>query len=193
MKNATKSAKAAPKKKPSKERVSDHGHSHGEDGNCGHDHGLVCELHLRLFHPEDLKDLRAAWKASGHKLDETDSDKSLARCLDKHRNFFRIFVAEAQMVEQAQNKKVGKSRIAGGIIAAFDGRCASFYRMGVHPDFRGIGLAAALLDTAEKQGELWGAKAMRLDMCGTEPDENVEEVFGTAGWSDGTVKTKIFK
>ncbi|HYG75363.1 MAG TPA: GNAT family N-acetyltransferase [Planctomycetota bacterium] len=186
MKNATKTQK---KKAPatSHDHGHEHGHSHGEGGCCGHDHGLVCELHLRLVHPQDLKELRAAWKGSGHTLDDRDTDKSLARCLDQHRNFFRVFVAEAQMVETSQNEKVGKPRIAGGIIAAFDGRSATFYRLGVHPDFRGIGLAAALLETAEKQGKLWGASHMRLENSAADSDEDLQKVLATAGWKSATV------
>jgi ribosomal protein S18 acetylase RimI-like enzyme len=134
-------------------------HDHGE-----HDHGLSCdfELGIRPYKPEDYRELKAVWKLGDIVLDETDSARVLKTNLETRRGSFQVFVAEIAAVDPQTGKPAGIKRLAGGVTITFDGHRAYIYHFAVHPDFRGVGLGTALLETCEHQAQLWGAKHLRL-------------------------------
>ncbi len=147
-------ATASPKSKPQPQSCG--------DANCNHDHprgGL--EVGIRLYKPEDYRELKEVWKLGEISCDDTDSARSLKENAEKRKHSYRIFVAEAKTLDAA-GRPTGKPRVVAGVICTFDGKRVCIYHFAVHPEFRGLGLATALLETCEHQAKLWGARHMRL-------------------------------
>ena len=142
----------------------------------------MCELHLRQYQPSDFKELKAIWKAGDIKLDDTDGAKAIAENLKRFKNSYRIFIAEAQMVDAKKNKPVGQSRIAGGVVATFDGHRVYVYHLAVHPDFRNVGLGRELLKTCEAQAKHWGARHLRLSARKDPSRAAARKMYENAGW-----------
>lgn len=149
---------------PEDQAAHDHGHSHGEGEACCHGPHLICEMHLRLYKPEDYRGLVAVWKASGVELDETDTAAAIAKSLSEQKNSYRIFVGEACLLDAESEKPVSKPTIAGGVILTRDGKRTNIYHLAVHPQFRGGGLGSALLEQCECQAKLWGFNHLRMSM-----------------------------
>ena len=180
--------KAGSAKKSSRKAASPETHEHGPD--CGHDHsacdhehghGGGIEIGIRLYKPEDYRALKAVWKAGEILVDDTDSAKALKENTEKRKHSFRIFVAEAQPLDEA-GKPAEPAMLAAGVICTFDGRRVYLYHFAVHPDFRGLGLGSALLETCEHQAKLWGAKHLRL-MSRTDPARaSARSLYEKHGW-----------
>ena len=161
-----------------------HGHDHGDGECCDHDHGADCEFELaiRTYTPQDYRELKAIWKAGEIITDETDSAKALKENIEKRPNGFQVFVAEILAVDPKTGKPSGARSLAGGVIVTFDGHRAYIYHFAVHPDFRGVGLGGALIETCEHQARLWGAKHLRL-MSRTDPArEGARRLYEKSGW-----------
>jgi len=176
---ATKSRNAAASKTAA--RSSD---AHQHDGHCcDHDHGPVCEMSIRRFKKEDFKGLQAAWKSGDIATDDTDSLRAIEKNLKERVNSYRVFVAEAQMLDAKSQRKQGESRVAGGVIVTFDGHRSFVYHLAVHVDFRGVGLGAALLKTCEQQAKLWGARHLRLSARVDDSRAPARAMYGENGWA----------
>ena len=163
-------------------------HTHGPHCCNGAGAGrLSCEVRIRLYVPQDFKALNAIWKAGDMALDDTDTAEAMAENLQRFKNSYRVFVAEAQMV-QGRNGAVGRRRLAGGVVTAFDGHRASVYHLAVHPEFRGVGLGRALLDTCERQAKIWGARHLRLTARTDASRAAARRMYAKAGWEvDSTI------
>ena len=179
----------ATKSRPSRSTHA-HSHSHAHEGHCcDHDHGPMCELAIRRFKKEDYKGLQAAWKSGDIGTDDTDSLRAIEKNI-KDRANYRLFVAEAQMVDPHSQKKQGESRIAGGVIVTFDGHRAYVYHLAVHTDFRGVGLGKALLEVCEQQAKLWGARHLRLSARIDDSRAPARAMYEECGWqTDKTIWT----
>jgi len=185
--------KTRAKKKAEPEEELDHGHSHGHDHGdgecCDHDHGSCeFELAIRPYKAEDYRDLKAIWKAGEIVIDETDSAKALKESLEKRKDSYQIFVAEILAVDPKTGKPSGISQLAGGVIVTFDGHRAYIYHFAVHPEFRGVGLGEALIETCEHQARLWGAKHLRLMSRTDAVREGARRLYEKRGW---TAETKL--
>jgi GNAT superfamily N-acetyltransferase len=185
---ASKSDKSAKTSHATHASDNDHDHGHGEGGCCGQGHGAVCELSLRRFVESDYKGLLGVWKSGEIALDDTDTLKAITKNLKDRPNAYRIFVAEAQMVDSQTQKKEGKSRIAGGAIVTFDGHRMYVYHLAVHVDFRSVGLGAALLEMCEMQAKNWGAKHLRLTSRTDASRKPARAMYESRGWdADKTI------
>ncbi len=163
-------------------------HVHGP--HCNHSHDVICEFRIRHYKKEDYKQLRAVWKISGIGLDDTDKAASIHANLKRNSHGYRVFVIEAQMVDQKKKTPVSDARIGGGVITTFDGHRAYIYHLAVHPDFRGVGLGRALLDTCERQAKLWNAKHLRLSARTDKSRAPAHQIYKTSGWiADDTIWT----
>lgn len=149
---------------------------------CEHDHGGGVEIGIRLYRPEDYRALKAVWKAGDISVDDTDNAKALKENCEKRKHSFRIFVAEAQPLA-ASGKIAGEPLLAAGVICTFDGRRVYLYHFAVHPDFRGLGLGTALLETCEHQARLWGAKHLRLMSRTDAHRASARGLYEKLGWS----------
>lgn len=164
---------------------------HGQDDHvhgpgCNHDHGhgrrLVCEIRIRLYKPDDFRQLAACWKAGDIALDETDTAEAIEDNLKFRRDSYRLFVAEARMIDQSINQPLDKPRIAGGVLLTFDGHRAYVYHLAVHPDFRGARVGKLLLETCEQQAKVWGARRLRLSARTDASRSVARKMYEKAGW-----------
>ncbi len=185
-----KSAEKSPSKKEEEPEDESSGHAHGHDHGdgtcCDHDHGsehdYEFELGIRPYKHEDYRELKAVWKAGEIISDETDSAKALKENLEKRTGGFQIFVAEVVAIETKTGKPTGAAQLAGGVIVTYDGRRAYIYHFAVHPEFRGVGLGTALLETCEHQAKMWGAKHLRLMSRTDAAREGARRLYEKHGW-----------
>ena len=157
-------------------------HQHGPHCNHDHEHGHAgCIAQVRLYESADYKALKEIWKSGNIELDETDTPEAIAKNLRTRPKGYCIFVIGTQMVD-AHGEPEGKPRVAGGATLTFDGRRAYIYHFAIHPEFRGLGLGRALLDTCEKQAERWGATQLRLTARSDGSRAVAQKLYDSAGW-----------
>jgi ribosomal protein S18 acetylase RimI-like enzyme len=101
-------------------------------------------MEFRRAVPGDAESILSLWNAADAVHGVTDTIEDVRRMAGNANAAFILAVCDG--------------RIAGSIIAAFDGWRGSIYRLAVHPDFRRKSLARALLAEAEKMFAEWGVK-----------------------------------
>ncbi len=84
----------------------------------------------------DCRMLPALWFRAGIRLGSTDNDNALRIRLRRDRDLFLV--------------AVDGGRIVGSLICGWDGWRASMARLAVDPDYRGVGIAARLVQRAER-------------------------------------------
>ncbi len=99
---------------------------------------------LRPARHEDIDAILRLWREASAVPSVTDDAESLRNLLD--RDSHALLIAELD------------GRIAGSLIAAWDGWRASFYRLAVAPSHRRLGLARALVAAGEAQLRARGAR-----------------------------------
>ena len=97
----------------------------------------IQSLRYRPFAIEDHAALLALWRKADlhHKPTGRDSRESMAA--EAKRPYVHILLA------------LDGDRLVGSVVASHDGRRGWINRLAVHPDWRGQGLAADLIDRAE--------------------------------------------
>jgi GNAT superfamily N-acetyltransferase len=148
----------------------------------GHAERLCCDFTVRPYRCGDFKTLEAIWRAGEIALDETDTPQAFAENQKKRKDSWRIFVADVRITDRLTRRPVGKARLAGGLILTFDGHRAYVYHFVVHPDFRGLGLGRALLETCEQQAALWGARHLRLTARCDAARAVAHQLYESVGW-----------
>jgi len=150
-------------------------------GGCG-DSKYACEVELRQFRTEDYKQLRQVWLQSDIELDETDSAGAIEKALKAAGGRYRIFVAQAQVIDTEAKKPAGKPKIIGGVVVTFDGRRCWVYHLAVDPQYRNVGVGRALLELCERQAKLWGSKRLRL-LVKLDPNSvPAQRLYIAGGW-----------
>jgi ribosomal protein S18 acetylase RimI-like enzyme len=156
-------------------------HRHGAECNhtCDHDHG--CVVRIRLYQPEDYAALKAIWQAGRIHMDDCDSAAALARNIKQRPSGYRVFTVDVEGI-QHNDRASGKAQVVGGAIVTFDGHRAYLYHFAVHPDFRGLGIGRALLETCEAQARQFGAKQMRLSARSDGSRKVAQHIYESSGW-----------
>jgi ribosomal protein S18 acetylase RimI-like enzyme len=143
---------------------------------------LACELCVRRYRNEDFPQLNAVWNACHIELDETDTAEAVAANLEQRANTYRIFVAAAQLVNTATEEPAGPARLVGGALITFDGHRSYIYHLAVDPSFRDAGVGRVLLETCQRQAQLWGARHMRLTSLNDGSRADAQRMYMAAGW-----------
>lgn len=158
-------------------------HQHGP--NCNHDHGhshdAGCVVRIRLYQPGDYPQLKAIWEAGRIHIDDCDSAASLARNIKERANGYRVFTVDLEEIGE-NGRASGNALVVGGAIVTFDGHRAYLYHFAVHPEYRGLGIGRALLETCEAQARDWGARHMRLSARSDGSRAVAQHIYESSRW-----------
>ena len=127
----------------------------------------VPEWTIRNAVRRDIEPVLALWAAAENLPTVTDTDEGLRALLATD--------AEALLLAEINE------RVAGSLIAAWDGWRGSFYRLAVHPDHRRRGIATALLREGERQLQARGA--VRLTAIVADSDPVASGFWAAAGYA----------
>ncbi|MGY0065965.1 GNAT family N-acetyltransferase [Streptomyces sp. QTS137] len=127
----------------------------------------MTELRIRTATPEDLDTVPAFWRAAAEGTSISDDREGVEGLVARDPESLILAEKGAEPV--------------GTVIAGFDGRRCHLYRLAVHPDHRGQGIASALLAAAEER--FAGLGGRRADAMVLRRNETVHRAWGAAGYA----------
>jgi ribosomal protein S18 acetylase RimI-like enzyme len=132
------------------------------------------------FRPADRADLPAVlglWRVADAEPTSTDDVESLERLVAHDPDALVLAFAD--------------QRLAGSVVAAWDGWRGTIYRLAVAPDFRRRGLASQLVEQAERRlGDL-GAVRLQATVVGTNP--RATGFWRAGSWSENVGQLRFTK
>ena len=123
--------------------------------------------------PADYPSVRALWESTGITLGQSDTPAELAKLIA--RNPGLALVAEAGKA---------KPELLGTVLAGWDGRTGTFYRLAVASAHQGRGIEAALLAEIETRLRQRGCRRVNLDV--EAGDRDATAVVAARGWQQLT-------
>ncbi|MFF2731158.1 GNAT family N-acetyltransferase [Streptomyces sp. NPDC058008] len=126
----------------------------------------MTDLDIRCAGLTDIGAVLRFWREAAEGTSITDDHDGVARLISRD--------PEALLLAERDG------RIAGTVIAGFDGWRCSAYRLAVHPDCRRQGIAAALMDAAERRFLALGGR--RIDAMVLESNAQAHHTWGAAGY-----------
>lgn len=126
----------------------------------------VDDLQIRAAGPADAETVLAFWKDAAEGTSITDDRGGVARLITRDPG--ALLLAESG------------GRLAGTVIAGFDGWRCHLYRLAVHPDQRRRGVGTALLAAAEERFTALGGR--RADAMVLDDNAPAHGAWGTAGY-----------
>ncbi|MFZ4834835.1 GNAT family acetyltransferase [Rouxiella sp. Mn2063] len=94
-------------------------------------------MEIRIFRQEDFEEVLTLWDRCDLLRPWNDPEMDIERKMNHDPELF--LVAEVS------------GEIAGSVMGGYDGHRGSAYYLGVHPDYRGRGIANALMNRLEKK------------------------------------------
>ncbi|MEV8228353.1 GNAT family N-acetyltransferase [Streptomyces sp. NPDC079167] len=126
----------------------------------------MTDLDIRCATLSDVDAVLRFWREAAEGTSITDDHEGVARLITRD--------PEALLVAERDG------RIAGTVIAGFDGWRCSAYRLAVHPACRRQGVATALLEAAE--GRFLALGGRRVDAMVLEANDRAHHAWGAAGY-----------
>ncbi|MFD6534167.1 GNAT family N-acetyltransferase [Streptomyces sp. NPDC060184] len=126
----------------------------------------MSDLSLRTANPEDLDAILAFWKEAAEGTSISDDRDGMERLMARDPEC--LILAERD------------GRLAGTVIAGFDGWRCHLYRLAVHPEERRRGVATALLSAAEERFVRLGGR--RGDAMVLDANERAHHAWRAAGY-----------
>lgn len=124
------------------------------------------DLSIRAAVPADLDAVLTFWKEAAEGTSISDDRDGIARLVERDPEC--LLLAERG------------GRLAGTVIAGFDGWRCHLYRLAVHPDQRRRGVATALLSAAEERFVSLGGR--RGDAMVLDDNERAQHAWRAAGY-----------
>ena len=123
-------------------------------------------MNVREARPDEVDEVLAVWRAAGSPPSVTDSADHVRGLIGREGTW--LLVAEEE------------GRLAGTLIAAYDGWRGAFYRLAVLPGHRRRGIAAALV--REGEARLHTAGARRIGAIVLEESDDARGFWSSAGF-----------
>jgi ribosomal protein S18 acetylase RimI-like enzyme len=122
---------------------------------------------IRAATPDDLDAVLAFWKVAAEGTSISDDRDGVDRMIARD--------PEALILAEQDGK------LAGTVIAGFDGWRCHLYRLAVHPERRRLGIGAALLAAAEERFVRLGGR--RGDAMVLQRNETAQHAWAAAGYA----------
>ncbi|CAI1674340.1 Acetyltransferase YpeA [Serratia fonticola] len=123
-------------------------------------------MEIRVFRQDDFEEVITLWERCDLLRPWNDPEMDIERKLNHDPDLF--LVAE-----------VG-GEVVGSVMGGYDGHRGSAYYLGVHPDYRGRGIANALINRLEKKLVARGCPKIQLMV--REDNDTVIEMYEKLGY-----------
>lgn len=122
-------------------------------------------MEIRVFRQDDFEEVITLWERCDLLRPWNDPEMDIERKLNHDPDLF--LVAE-----------VGE--VVGSVMGGYDGHRGSAYYLGVHPDYRGRGIANALINRLEKK--LIARGCPKIQLMVREDNDTVIEMYEKLGY-----------
>lgn len=123
-------------------------------------------MEIRVFRQDDFEEVITLWERCDLLRPWNDPEMDIERKLNHDPDLF--LVAE-----------VG-GEVVGSVMGGYDGHRGSAYYLGVHPDYRGRGIANALISRLEKK--LLARGCPKIQLMVREDNDTVIEMYEKLGY-----------
>ncbi len=123
-------------------------------------------MEIRVFRQDDFEEVITLWERCDLLRPWNDPEMDIERKLNHDPDLF--LVAE-----------VG-GEVVGSVMGGYDGHRGSAYYLGVHPDYRGRGIANALINRLEKK--LIARGCPKIQLMVREDNDTVIEMYEKLGY-----------
>ena len=123
-------------------------------------------MEIRVFRQDDFEEVITLWERCDLLRPWNDPEMDIERTLNHDPDLF--LVAE-----------VG-GEVVGSVMGGYDGHRGSAYYLGVHPDYRGRGIANALISRLEKK--LIARGCPKIQLMVREDNDTVIEMYEKLGY-----------
>ncbi|CAI0692543.1 GNAT family acetyltransferase [Serratia proteamaculans] len=123
-------------------------------------------MEIRVFRQDDFEEVITLWERCDLLRPWNDPEMDIERKLNHDPDLF--LVAE-----------VG-GEVVGSVMGGYDGHRGSAYYLGVHPDYRGRGIANALINRLEKK--LIARGCPKIQLVVREDNDTVIEMYEKLGY-----------
>ena len=123
-------------------------------------------MEIRVFRQDDFEEVITLWERCDLLRPWNDREMDIERKLNHDPDLF--LVAE-----------VG-GEVVGSVMGGYDGHRGSAYYLGVHPDYRGRGIANALINRLEKK--LIARGCPKIQLVVREDNDTVIEMYEKLGY-----------
>ncbi|CAI1510563.1 GNAT family acetyltransferase [Serratia proteamaculans] len=123
-------------------------------------------MEIRVFRQDDFEEIITLWERCDLLRPWNDPEMDIERKLNHDPELF--LVAE-----------VG-GEVVGSVLGGYDGHRGSAYYLGVHPDYRGRGIANALISRLEKK--LIARGCPKIQLMVREDNDTVIEMYEKLGY-----------
>ncbi|AHG18928.1 acetyltransferase [Chania multitudinisentens RB-25] len=123
-------------------------------------------MEIRVFRQDDFEEIITLWERCDLLRPWNDPEMDIERKLNHDPELF--LVAE-----------VG-GEVVGSVMGGYDGHRGSAYYLGVHPDYRGRGIANALINRLEKK--LIARGCPKIQLMVREDNDTVIEMYEKLGY-----------
>ncbi|SMB43530.1 putative acyltransferase with acyl-CoA N-acyltransferase domain [Serratia proteamaculans] len=123
-------------------------------------------MEIRVFRQDDFEEVITLWERCDLLRPWNDPEMDIERKLNHDPDLF--LVAE-----------VG-GEVVGSVLGGYDGHRGSAYYLGVHPDYRGRGIANALISRLEKK--LIARGCPKIQLMVREDNDTVIEMYEKLGY-----------
>ncbi|CAI0692549.1 GNAT family acetyltransferase [Serratia proteamaculans] len=123
-------------------------------------------MEIRVFRQDDFEEIITLWERCDLLRPWNDPEMDIERKLNHDPDLF--LVAE-----------VG-GEVVGSVMGGYDGHRGSAYYLGVHPDYRGRGIANALISRLEKK--LIARGCPKIQLMVREDNDTVIEMYEKLGY-----------